>query len=127
MKWRGAEMASARVLDQFASEISEAGMETEQLRKIWNPIVREMVAMNQKSLEKLDGSEHRFPNRSVVKSGIGQLGFLTLRLAKQIDASGSGQEKILYSFALAAFVQFHFESLVLVLLIVVCLLVFFFC
>jgi len=120
-------MASARVLDQFASEISEAGMETEQLRKIWNPIVREMVAMNQKSLEKLDGSEHRFPNRSVVKSGIGQLGFLTLRLAKQIDASGSGQEKILYSFALAAFVQFHFESLVLVLLIVVCLLVFFFC
>jgi len=39
-------------LDQFTSEISEAGMETEQLRKIWNPIVREMVAMNQKLKQK---------------------------------------------------------------------------
>jgi len=39
-------------LDQFTTEISEAGMETEHLRKIWNPIVREMVAMNQKLTQK---------------------------------------------------------------------------
>ena len=42
----------ALAMDHFSSEISEAGMETEQLRKIWNPIVREMVAMNEKLKKK---------------------------------------------------------------------------
>jgi len=59
----------------------------------------------------LDHSDHLFPHHTVIKYNLQELIGNAIFLSKKIDEIIFEQEKLLYTFTLAAFIQFHFLDL----------------
>ena len=57
----------------------------------------------------INGTKHKFPHHQTVTSFLRILGHLTAKLAEEIDKMTD--RKVLYVFALSAFVQFHFVEI----------------
>ncbi len=58
----------------------------------------------------LDGSQHTYPHHTIIPGALAQFGTIFSQLAQIIELFGR-EEKFLYTFALAAFIQFHFVDI----------------
>lgn len=58
-----------------------------------------------------DSQTHVYPHHSIITAALNKLGYIVYKLAKEIEAIQSLQQRVLYTFALASFAQFHFVDI----------------
>jgi len=58
----------------------------------------------------IDGSKHIYPHHTIINENLKRLGYFVFKLAEKIELL-KDSKKLLYSFALASFAQFHFVDI----------------